>query len=79
MRRRLACGKSGPQSYEARRMRQKFKFPSTLELLTQLKSANRPGLSARFLRDEVGSYVLFMALLLPFLVGLAGLGTEAGF
>src|SRR6266540_1398649 len=39
---------------------------------------NRSGLFRRFLRDQSGSYVILSALLMPVLVGTAGLGTEVG-
>jgi Flp pilus assembly protein TadG len=34
---------------------------------------------AHFLRDERGSYLVLMAIALPALIGIAGLGTEAGY
>src|SRR5262249_32843273 len=34
---------------------------------------------ARFLRDERGSYLMYMAWLLPAMIGVAGLGSEGGF
>jgi len=37
------------------------------------------GIVARFICDERGSYLVFMALLLPALVAIAGLATEGGF
>jgi Flp pilus assembly protein TadG len=39
---------------------------------------DRTGLFQRFIRDQSGSYVLLSALLMPVLVGTAGLGTEVG-
>lgn len=36
------------------------------------------GLIRRFSRDQSGSYVILSALLMPVLVGTAGLGTEVG-
>src|SRR5215470_2148616 len=36
-------------------------------------------LATRFGRDQAGSYTILFALLLPVLVGLAGLGTEVSF
>jgi Flp pilus assembly protein TadG len=39
---------------------------------------NRSGLIRRFSRDQSGSYVILSALLMPVLVGTAGLGTEVG-
>ncbi|MEY9755120.1 Flp pilus assembly protein TadG [Bradyrhizobium yuanmingense] len=41
-------------------------------------SSARDHLLERFIRDEQGSYVLISALLMPVLVGTAGLGTEVG-
>src|SRR5215467_809451 len=38
---------------------------------------NIRGLTIRFSRDQAGSYSILVALLLPVLVGVAGLGTEA--
>ena len=35
-------------------------------------------LISRLLRDEEGSYLLYMTLLLPVLIGVAGLATEGG-
>ncbi len=39
---------------------------------------NRSSLIRRFSRDQSGSYVILSALLMPVLVGTAGLGTEVG-
>ena len=33
---------------------------------------------ARLIRDEEGSYVLYMTLLIPIVIGVAGLATEGG-
>ncbi|MBB4366899.1 Flp pilus assembly protein TadG [Bradyrhizobium sp. CIR48] len=38
----------------------------------------RPSLFERFIRDQSGTYVIISALLMPVLVGTAGLGTEVG-
>jgi Flp pilus assembly protein TadG len=40
--------------------------------------ASSPRLLARLFRDEEGSYLLYMTLLMPFLIGVAGLATEGG-
>jgi Flp pilus assembly protein TadG len=39
----------------------------------------RTGLFQKFIRDQSGSYVTLCALLMPVLVGTAGLGTEVGY
>jgi Flp pilus assembly protein TadG len=40
--------------------------------------ASSPRLLARLLRDEDGSYLLYMTLVMPILIGVAGLATEGG-
>src|SRR5215475_13055239 len=40
--------------------------------------ARQPGILQRFIQDQSGSYVIISALLMPVLVGTAGLGTEVG-
>ncbi|WP_245288304.1 TadE/TadG family type IV pilus assembly protein [Bradyrhizobium sp. Ec3.3] len=40
--------------------------------------AREPGILRRFIQDQSGSYVIISALLMPVLVGAAGLGTEVG-
>jgi len=45
----------------------------------KLTNASKPGFLARFIRDERGSYIAFMALLLPALVTIAAFGTEGGY
>ena len=45
----------------------------------KLTNAGKPGFLARFIRDERGSYIAFMALLLPALVTIAALGSEGGY
>jgi Flp pilus assembly protein TadG len=40
--------------------------------------ASSPALLARLLRDEEGSYLLYMTLVIPILIGVAALGAEAG-
>src|SRR5215475_9428071 len=40
--------------------------------------AREPGILQRFIQDQSGSYVIISALLMPVLVGAAGLGTEVG-
>jgi Flp pilus assembly protein TadG len=42
------------------------------------KGFGLPHLTTRLLRDEKGSYIVVMTVLLPVLIGLAGLGTEGG-
>lgn len=37
-----------------------------------------PDLASRFRRDESGSYLIVMGLVMPMLVGMVGLGTDAG-
>ena len=49
-----------------------------LSLPDDCRCENRLGLFQRFLRDQSGSYVIISALLMPVLVGTAGLGTEVG-
>src|SRR5258707_787284 len=44
--------------------------------IDEAKAARAPGRMARFLRDERGSYIMYMALLLPAMIGIAGLGSE---
>lgn len=41
-----------------------------------LAAARRPNLLKRFLQDESGTYVIVVGLLMPVLIGTAGLGTE---
>jgi hypothetical protein len=45
----------------------------------KLTNASKSGFLARFIRDERGSYIAFMALLLPALVTIAALGSEGGY
>ena len=45
----------------------------------KLTNAGKPGFLVRFIRDERGSYIAFMALLLPALVTIAALGSEGGY
>ena len=42
------------------------------------RGQNGAGVFRRFIEDETGSYVVISALLMPVLVGTAGLGTEVG-
>ena len=51
---------------------------SLLSRLGKDTHASSPRLLARLLRDEAGSYLLYMTLVIPILIGVAGLGTEAG-
>jgi Flp pilus assembly protein TadG len=59
-------------------MNSKFRFFSPLLRLgkDRLACSLRP--LARLLRDEEGSYLLFMSVLLPVVIGVAGLGAEGG-
>lgn len=60
------------------RMKSKFRFLSLLS--QQAKGRNRlgPRLLARLLRDENGSYLIIGTIMLPVLIGVAGLASEGG-
>jgi Flp pilus assembly protein TadG len=51
---------------------------SRLWTLGMDKRASSPRLLMRLLRDEEGSYLVYMTLAMPILIGVAALGTEAG-
>src|SRR5262245_19896332 len=59
-------------------MKSKFKFLSLFSRLGKDNHANGPRLLARLLRDEEGSYLLTMTVVMPVFIGLAGLATEGG-
>ena len=46
--------------------------------LAKDRRARAHRLLARLWRDEEGSWLIYMTVLLPVLIGVAGLGTEAG-
>lgn len=55
-----------------------FIAPSCRPLRNAHRHEQRTRLFRRFVRDQSGSYVIISALLMPVLVGTAGLGTEVG-
>lgn len=55
-----------------------FIAPSCWPLRNAHRHEQRTKLFRRFVRDQSGSYVIISALLMPVLVGTAGLGTEVG-
>ena len=57
-------------------MKSNFKFLSLLSRLGKDKHASGPRLLARLLRDEEGSFLVYMTLSVPMFIGLAGLATE---
>jgi hypothetical protein len=57
-------------------MKTKFGLFSLLSKFGKCKRASSRRLLLRLLRDEAGSYLLYMTLLMPVLIGIAGLGTE---
>jgi Flp pilus assembly protein TadG len=57
-------------------MKSKFRFLSLLSRRGKDKRTSGPGLLARLLRDENGSYLMFMTILLPVIIGVSGLATE---
>ena len=59
-------------------MKLRFKVRTLLTWLGSKQDASNSGSLTRFLRDEDGSFLVYMALILPILVGIAGLGTEGG-
>ncbi len=46
--------------------------------LFSLLSKHSPRLLVRLLRDEAGSYIVYMTILMPVLIGVAALGSEGG-
>jgi Flp pilus assembly protein TadG len=58
-------------------MRNKFWLFSLFSKLGKDRLASSPRLLARLLRDEDGSYLIYGITMLPILIGVAGLGTEA--
>ena len=58
-------------------MKSKFRFLSLLSRLGKGKDASGPRLLARLLRDEDGSYLVYMTLLIPVVIGVCGLAGEA--
>jgi Flp pilus assembly protein TadG len=59
-------------------MKTKFGLFSLLASLGKDERASSRRLLVRLLRDEAGSYLIYMTLLMPVLIGVAGLGTEGG-
>jgi Flp pilus assembly protein TadG len=59
-------------------MKSKSRFLSLLSRLGKHKHASGPRLLARLLRDERGSYLLYITLLIPVVIGVSGLSTEGG-
>jgi Flp pilus assembly protein TadG len=57
-------------------MKSKFKFLSLLSRLGKYKHLSGPQLLARLLRDEDGSYLLYMTLATPIFIGLSAFATE---
>jgi hypothetical protein len=60
-------------------MKLKFGLLSVLSRRGKDEDASSPGLLVRLLRDESGSYIVLMTLVLPILIGVSALGTEGGF
>ncbi len=59
------------------REKRRFVLVKGARLATRVPAVGRgPNLATRFLRDESGSYVIVVGLLMPVLIGTAGLGTE---
>src|SRR5437868_4359284 len=59
-------------------MRSKIRFLSLPSWLRKDKHASGPRLLARLLGDEVGSYIIYGAVMLPVLIGVSGLASEGG-
>jgi len=59
-------------------MKTKFGLFSLLASLGKDERASSRRLLVRLLHDEAGSYLIYMTLLIPVLIGIAGLGTEGG-
>src|SRR5262249_46168458 len=59
-------------------MKLKFRILSRLSRLGKDKHASGPRLLARFLHDEEGSYLILGTVMMPMLIGVVGLGAEAG-
>ncbi len=59
-------------------MKTKLGLFSLLSRFGNDEHASSPRLLARLLHDEAGSYLLYMTLVIPILIGVAALGTEAG-
>ena len=57
-------------------MKTKFGRFSLFGRLGKDERKSSPRLLVQLLRDEAGSYLLYMTLLMPILIGAAGLGTE---
>ena len=57
-------------------MKNKFGLFSLFSTLGKDRQANSPRLLARLLRDEEGSYLLYMTLAIPVFIGFAGFATE---
>jgi Flp pilus assembly protein TadG len=60
-------------------MKSKLGSIFALSRFAEFRSAARDLAVSRFVRDQRGSYLVFMAMLLPFLVTLAGLAVEGGY
>jgi Flp pilus assembly protein TadG len=59
------------------RFKDAFGFDVAIRQILRI-DAPRLGAFHRFIQDQSGSYVIISALLMPVLVGTAGLGTEVG-
>ena len=57
-------------------MKNKFGLFSLFSTLGKDRLASSPRLLARLLRDEDGSYLLYLTLAIPFFIGFAALATE---
>ena len=57
-------------------MNLKFWHRSSLSRPGKDKHASSPGLLARLLRDEEGSYLLYMTVAIPVFIGFAGFASE---
>ena len=63
---------------EGHNMKTKPGLFSRLAKLGKDKQASGPRLLARLIRDEEGSYLLYMIFVLPILIGVGGLAAEGG-
>jgi Flp pilus assembly protein TadG len=59
-------------------MKYKFGLFSVFSKLAKDRLTSSSRLLARLLRDEDGSYILYMTMTMPILIGVMGLGTEGG-
>ena len=56
----------------------KFWHRAALSRFAKDKHASSAGLLARLLRDEEGSYLLYMTVAIPVFIGFAGFASEGG-